>query len=69
MLINGGWTTSGKVEGVCCCMFEGQRALVCFLKQNKIELYLNLLTYLGDDYFTFWANYANFKSFGYLQFT
>lgn len=68
MLINGGWATSGKVEGVCCFMSEGQCALVCFLKQNKVEIYLNLFTYLGDDYFTFWANQANFKSFGYLQF-
>lgn len=67
MLTNGGWATGGKVEGVSCHVFEEQCALVWFSKQTKIVIYLNLLTYLGDDYFTFWANYANFKSFGYLQ--
>lgn len=67
MLINGRWATGGKAEGVCCHVFEAQCALVCFSKQNKIVIYLNLFTSSGDDYFTFWANYANVKSFGHLQ--
>lgn len=67
MLIIGGWAAGGKVEGVSSHVFEVQCALVCFSKQTKIVIYLNLFTYFGDDYFTFWANYANFKSFGYLQ--
>lgn len=66
MLINGGQATGGKAE-VCCLVFEAQCALVCFSKQNKTVIYLNFFTYLSDDYFIFWANYANFKSFGYLQ--
>lgn len=67
MLMNRGWATGGKVVGVCCHVFEAQCALVCFSKQNKIVIYLNLFTYLGNYYFTFWANCANFKSFYYLQ--
>lgn len=52
-LLLGGWATGGKVEGVCCHAFEVQGALVCFPKQTKTVIYLNLFTYLGDDYFTF----------------